>query len=528
MKSITRFALTSLILAGQLVLMPLVWADSVAPHLLPLPQHEAPAPKLAIDAAGLGNAFAEKAMVRIQLPSPKDAEFDSLRKNNARDSANRMQALQIGVAREIPSDLQLAKSNIRWLGLPDGRLAAQFYLVSPSAKALRVGLKIKSAFSGELRFVGSGKPQRVFGPYRRGDWLGQALYWSPVTEGEAVTVEIVLPAGQRSLNGDVEIVQVSHIVAHPSQGNQFENLNPATASCEVDMECSTSTVVKNAAKGVAKMAFVKNGGSYVCSGTLLNDKGNSQTPWFYTAHHCISDQSVATTLNTFFFYENSGCYTNDVLKAYKQLTRGATYLDSSASNDHSFLRLNESAPGGAVFNAWNADALYSSQSVVGIHHPRGDLKKVSLGTISSPAMQNIQSVDTGQQLNNLWVVAYYSGTTELGSSGSGLFYCTTSYCELRGGLFGGAAGVQPCSPDRLSVYSRFDLAYPRISGYLNTAAPTPTTTGSSSSFANGTLTIKRLEVDTGASAKVYYDVTMKLQANSNPPSLVVDTIGLSK
>jgi len=42
------------------------------------------------------------------------------------------------------------------------------------------------------------------------------------------------------------------------------------------------------------------------------------------------------------------------------------------------------------------------------------------------------------------------------------------------------------------------------------------------------LTIKRLEVDAGVFGKTYYDVTMKMQANSNPPTLTVDTAVLSK
>ena len=598
MRSIYRLALTSLFLATQFAFLSAAWGDSVGPHYLPPPQHEEAAAKLILDVAGLGNAFAGKTL--LQLPYPKDTELDQMRENNARGSAGQAKALQIGFARDIPADLRLATSELAWVGLTDGRLAAQFSVVSPGAKAMRLGLMIKDGFSGELRFAGSGKPEQVFGPYRRVDWLGQAVYWSPLSDGEMVTVEIVLPAGKKDLNGDIEVVQVSHIVTHPTQGNQFANLVPTTASCEIDMECSTNSVVKDAAKGVARMLFVEGGKSYVCSGTLLNDKSSSQTPWFYTANHCISTQTTASTLNTFFFYENSGCYSSNVAKTYKQLTRGATYLDSSATNDHAFLRLNEAAPGGATFNAWNTEALVSNQTVVGIHHPHGDFKKVSSGSVGSPAMANIRSLDTGEVLNNLWQVTFSSGTTESGSSGSGLFYCTSSQCELRGGLFGGpAASGQECV-DRRNSYSRFDVAYARISSYLNTAptptctspqilqngqcvtptptctspqvlqngqcvTPTPTCTspqvlqngqcvtpaptctspqvlqngqcvtptptavpGATYSSSNGALTIKRLEVDAGVFGKTYYDVTMKMQANSNPPTLTVDTAVLSK
>lgn len=512
-----------------LALMPcLVWADGVGPYISSPGQQEAQPEKFAIDRMGSGNGFAGKATLNIRLPVPKDSEMDSLRKHNSKQSAGKAQALQIGYGRDMPSGLRLSASNISWINLADGRLATQVQLTSPGAKALRVGLSIKDSFLGELRFAGSEKPQQVFGPYRWNDWQGQKIYWSPSVEGETITLEIVLPAGQKGLNGDVEIAQVSHIVANPTQGNQFSNLSPDTYKCEVDIECSTNTVVKNAAKGVARMLYTQSGGTYVCSGTLLNDSGNTQQPWFYTAHHCISTQTVASTLNTFFFYENSGCYTTNSLKSYKQLTRGATYIDSEVTNDHSFLKLNESAPAGVVFNAWSTSSLTSGQDIVGIHHPHGDLKKVSLGYVSNPASSDVISSSNGQILKNLWQVSYSSGTTEPGSSGSGLFYCNSSYCELRGGLFGGLPNPT-CSSKFNSAYSRFDVAYPRIGSYLSptttpTPTPTPTSKTASSSFANGVLTITNLEIDNGNGTKSYYNVTMKLRPDLIPLRLLLDTV----
>lgn len=193
------------------------------------------------------------------------------------------------------------------------------------------------------------------------------------------------------------------------------------------------------------------------------------------------------------------------------------------------MRLNDAPPGGVIFNAWNTDALVSGQSIVGIHHPHGDFKKVSSGVVGSPAARNIQDIDTGQKLYNLWSVTFDSSTTEPGSSGSGLFYCTNSQCDLRGGLFGGPAGPGQECQNRRNSYSRFDVAYSGIAGYLTGSTPTPvpasppTTTLPGATFSNGALTIRRLEIDAGALGKIYYDVTMRLQAGSNPLTLTVET-----
>ncbi|WP_289240874.1 hypothetical protein [Delftia sp.] len=55
------------------------------------------------------------------------------------------------------------------------------------------------------------------------------------------------------------------------------------------------------------MFYVQNGQGYVCSGTLINDKAGSGTPYFLTANHCISTQTVASTLETSWFYRTPSC-----------------------------------------------------------------------------------------------------------------------------------------------------------------------------------------------------------------------------
>ena len=112
--------------------------------------------------------------------------------------------------------------------------------------------------------------------------------------------------------------------------------------------------------------------------------------------------------------------------------------------------------------------------MLAVHHPQGDLKKSSLG----------QRLGQDEYQNE---VGWTSGTTEGGSSGSGLFTATGaggSY-ELRGGLYGGFASCANSgslsNTNNRDYYSRLDKVYDDIDQYLapttNAVGPTRDYTG---------------------------------------------------
>jgi hypothetical protein len=125
------------------------------------------------------------------------------------------------------------------------------------------------------------------------------------------------------------------------------------------------------------------------------------------------------------------------------------------------VRLNNAAPSGAFFAAWSSNALASGSPVITIHHPEGDLKKVSEGSVigtSTPPIAGGTNLPFSE-------VRWTSGTTEGGSSGAGLFTFDGSQYLLRGALWGGTA---LCSnPQGTDNFSRFDLVYSALSQYLN-------------------------------------------------------------
>ena len=121
-------------------------------------------------------------------------------------------------------------------------------------------------------------------------------------------------------------------------------------SCNIDVACVTPTAaLYNAGEAVAQLLFVNDdGGEYLCTGTLLNTVPTTNTPYLFTAGHCMKSAKAAHTLNTLWFFDAVNCNSNAV-PPYVQLTGGAELLGRSQDHDWALVRLNESPPYGVRY-----------------------------------------------------------------------------------------------------------------------------------------------------------------------------------
>jgi hypothetical protein len=119
------------------------------------------------------------------------------------------------------------------------------------------------------------------------------------------------------------------------------------------------------------------GATETCTGTLLNSAGFPR-PLFITANHCIVG---AATLDTFWFFSRTGCGTGTVSPA-TQITGGASILWKSSGLDSALLELDQVPPQNASYTGWNAAPITSNTLMLAVHHPKGDVKKASLGDVT--------------------------------------------------------------------------------------------------------------------------------------------------
>lgn len=329
-------------------------------------------------------------------------------------------------------------------------------VTSRDAEGMRLHLDLTDLDDNDKIYLVDADTLHNFGPYTAAD----GDFWGPRIDGETTMVVLVSEDNER---GNFEIKEGSHIFM-PKR---------AAKACEDDLNCEDSTT-RQVATAVGHYSFVKNGGTYVCTGTLLNPQDGSFTPYFLTANHCVSSQSVASSMHVYWDYRSTACNSGQgVSKGSVPQTVGGTLLATSSSLDGTLVRLPDSG-GSRHFAAWNATAIPSNNSsVVGIHHPAGDYMRVSKGTVTGTG-----ETSCGGSFVNEIRIDWIDSLTEGGSSGSAIF---NSNWEVIGDESG--CGPENCSgssaPGNYDWFGSFYHFYPQVSQWLGGSTPPPPPPGGS-------------------------------------------------
>lgn len=358
-------------------------------------------------------------------------------------------------------------TSARWNTLPSGKRCAKATLSSPGVINVRMAIDIEQLPANAIvRFYGAGFAGAT--EYQAAD-IAQLRQkhrdnglsandarqlFSPLFAGQEASVEIELPASANT--NDV-------IVGNP-QLREIRTVTPQD-SCHQDVPTGDA-VSQSQSRSVARVLFkVGTDGLTWCTGTLLNNSRGDQTPYFITAHHCISDAVTAASVSTLW----------TTPQGVQEVTGGAKLIYTSSHNDTTLLKLNNPPPAGAVFSGFDSGFISLKPTgggtsavtvpVTGIHHPRGGPQRYSAGNIATPAnISWIRGIGgevalstlhySHEDSSNFLGVYWNAGRTEKGSSGSGLFVRKDGKDYLVGVLTGGKASctarTEPDAYGRLS------------------------------------------------------------------------------
>ena len=360
--------------------------------------------------------------------------------------------LQVGVVRPAPKDLPA----LAWRAEGDSWVS-RFDAVSEGALGLRAQLALEGTGPLELRVRGAdGGVETMAIP------AGATEAWGPWTPGDTQVLEVRSDDGPR---GTVRLVGIAHF-DRPLVGK-------AAGSCTLDAVCSTGNPQLDAAiatrkKSLGRMSFVDGGGTYVCTGTLVESERPGES-FFLTANHCIPTQAVASTLATRWFYENGSCGAGPVNPASVQTSGGMDVVFADPNTDMTLLRLRSAPPADVTFAKLDSRPLSNGEPVTSLSHPDGDVAKWAQASIAGQAR-------FGDWPQAAWLTSFSRGIVQGGSSGSGIFtLAPDGSLALRATLSATTltndVGLSCTNTTEYGVYNRLDVFLPEAAQYLSAAGP---------------------------------------------------------
>ena len=288
---------------------------------------------------------------------------------------------------------------------------------------------------GAELFIYDNDMNTVLGAFTSQNNKDHETFSTAPTKGDVVIIEYFEPHNV-DFNGEIQINRVIHgykDIFYPDETRGYGD----SGSCNNNVNCPEFVDWAEEVRSVAMI--LTSGGSRLCTGSLVNNVRQDLTPYFLTANHCLGGNNSWIFM---FNYESPGC--NNQNGPTYMTVQGSTLLDNSSSSDFALLRLQEDIPVSyeVHFAGWDATGNTPS-TPVGIHHPSGDIKKISF------------DYNNASNAGNYWDVNNWEdGTTEPGSSGSPLFDGNTH--RVVGQLYGGTAS---CSSITYDTYGKFSTSW---------------------------------------------------------------------
>jgi hypothetical protein len=364
------------------------------------------------------------------------------------------------IGRSIPSNINPIFSG-EWKINNDGSRTWNLRVKATGAEALSF-LFSKFELYGQTTFeIRNTDGYIVHKPMTAEDVMSHKMQNAALCFGDDLVLILNEPANTQA--SDISIDRV--IYNYRSTGNPNATKINESDPCEVNINCSpVGDSWQDEKDGVARIYIVEGNSAGWCTGSLINNTAQDCKPYFLTALHCGVNTSANNMNNWRFYfrYESPNCnnpnsagslddhYVTGCLRIADSDDGGGNSGSDfllvklgNNNNETSVVNTLKSSSFSGYWNGWKA-ATSSTQGGAGIHHPAGDIKKIS--TFNGTT----QSTSWGSAGGSHWQMSWSSnsnghGVTEGGSSGSPLF---NNSGLIVGTLTGGSSFCNnPTSPD---------------------------------------------------------------------------------
>jgi lysyl endopeptidase len=349
------------------------------------------------------------------LPPPDPLEIDAgMQANRERN----VKTLQFALERRV--DLS-PESNGAWEEV-EGWRVWRVHLISPGARSLGLIFDRFRLREGVRLMVYDPGQEQVKGAYSARNNKSSGIFAVGHLAGEEAIIELQVPPGSDAY-GELYLGSVSHAFLDPHAKGETGWCPGAfgcSEDCEIDVNCLEGADWRMEKGSVVRISTP----TQYCTGVLLNNTSYNGDPLLLTAKHCIDRPAVAQGTVFEFRYESPSCFGGDGTLEYS--ISGAQSLAIGDSIDFSLVRLSVPPPSSfeAYYAGWDLSGEQRSGSTT-IHHPEGDVKKISFdfrppSSTASPSDVDPEFADYLYD-SFWWIRKWDIGSTEPGSSGSPLF-----------------------------------------------------------------------------------------------------------
>ena len=313
-----------------------------------------------------------------------------------------------------------------WIDAKNGDQLWMVRIKCPEALTINLAFNQTEIPAGNELYVYNPDKTFILGKFTQ-EHLYEGQLGTELVPGEEVIVEYYVQANHPK--GTIQINNVTH--GYRTAREFQEKAFGSSGNCNLNVNCPQGGPWQQERNGVVMLV---SGNSGFCSGSLINNTLNNGKPYVLTANHCFSNPATWVFR---FNWQSAGC-NNPATEPTFQSLSGAVLRSRASASDFCLVEITGGLQGGTVpaaftpyFNGWDNSG-NTPTSAVGIHHPSGDIKKISF--------ENDPLISTsfgGSPANSHWgVTGWDEGVTEGGSSGSPLF---DQNHRIIGQLHGGAS-----------------------------------------------------------------------------------------
>jgi lysyl endopeptidase len=382
--------------------------------------------------------------VNFNVMPPVD--LDELRKEDAINDPNKG-PFRFGFNHYVNFNLN---NSGKWTTLANGDRIWQLGVKSPGALTINLAFDDFYMPEGASTFIYNETKDFVIGAFTKMNNDKSKMFATDLIAGDAIVIEYYEPkavVGQ----GRINLFRATH--GYRGVMDFAEKTFGASGSCEINVNCPLGTNWQNEKKGV--VCLVVNGGEF-CSGSLVNDVPQDKKPFVLTANHCSTSNDWASWVFRF-NWEAPTCTNPSSSPSTAQSLNTSTLCARNSPSDFCLVEITGGLQNGTVpasyqtyFNGWS-NSPTAATSAIGIHHPSGDIKKIS------EAANACVSVAWSGSVTDHWQVGLWtSGCTEPGSSGSPLF---DQNHRIVGQLHGGPSACGNTGTNMVDSYGKFAVSW---------------------------------------------------------------------